>query len=308
MANGLFAVYRDSSAPAAPTASSSRPAGLHNKPTSRRANGVEGSSRGLRLQEKENIDPFALRDAGKAGSGKMKKPALGAKSVESCGAAGKARPLPAKTGSFTKPSVNGVCTGTLRTRVLPDPLFADDSCASGKSDGKQVDLTPAPPSTAPQVVEIYPSSSTSTPCRSTYARSCGKTSDEDLELESGPAFGEYGDESDASETSSSASIYEANRRARALTESPLAEITQAFTGLGGFSAANMSPSPSPTSTTFNRPPPATRTRSSPSKTTLSAIPPRMQPYSTTATTKRVKPGQTAPLAPRAAPASRTMRL
>ncbi|GAA5901468.1 hypothetical protein JCM6882_006286 [Rhodosporidiobolus microsporus] len=320
MAKGLFAVYRDPGVPSSTAAPSSRSSSTHNNPSasSRRRDGLDSCSsssvRTAKLREKENVDPFKRYEAGLAGKG-GKKAALGAKKLvgdESSSCAGKAgRTATTGVNGKAKPSLNGICTGTLRTKVLPDSVFSDAPPA------QQVDA-------APQVIEIYPSSSTSSPrvsggwdrspsssaADSGYARSLsGKASDSDLDAGNGAR--RLGDESDGE---GELSDYEANRRARALTESPLAEITQAFTGLGGFSAANanMSPSPSPAQHAFPlsaRPPPPTRTRSSPSKTSLSALPPRMQPYaySTTATTKRVKPGQAAAGAPRAAPTARTLR-
>ncbi|GAA6002442.1 hypothetical protein JCM10207_001121 [Rhodosporidiobolus poonsookiae] len=315
MAKGLFAVYRDADAPLAPSSTSTRPSGTINKPSSRRKDGLtsrDGLGRGLKLQQKENVDPFAPHGADKPGLLKGKKPALGAKAAD-CGrpdGIGYRLPVVMKDGLSTqpraKPSANGICTGSLRTRVLPDSLFSDDSAAAA----------------APQVVDIYPSSPRASTSASTAAGECspssavdsgyarsssGKASDEDLELERGRAFED--EESDVSSRDEPVDVREANRRARALTESPLAEITQAFTGLGGFSNAHsntLSPSPSPTQPSFSRPA-LPRTRSSPSKTTFGALPPRMQPYSTTATTKRVKPGQNGAGQPRTAP-SRSMRL
>ncbi|GAA5983208.1 hypothetical protein JCM11641_006850 [Rhodosporidiobolus odoratus] len=312
MAKGIFAVYRDPTAPPAPSTSSSRPIGTINKPSSRRKDTLESTFRGLRLQEKENVDPFA---PGKAALGKGKKPALASKAVDSCGAkVNGCRPPQPKAGVKGKATTNGICTGTLKTRVIPDSFFADPPALDGKSDNAKLPPANALSSRRPEMIDIYPTSTVSTPSRSPssasdsgYARSnrSGKSSDGGFELDKMPRFGEYGDESDASrEDSDSVDGREADRRARALTESPLAEITQAFTGLGGFSTANMSPSPCPTTqTTLSRPPAPVRTRSSPSKTTLSAIPPRMQPYSTTATTKRAKPGQGSVMAPKTAPSS-----
>ncbi|GAA5835574.1 hypothetical protein JCM11251_002967 [Rhodosporidiobolus azoricus] len=317
MAKGLFSVYRDPGMSDPAPAPSTRSTSSHNNPSSsRRRDAIDPSSslRTAKLREKENIDPFAHHGAEKAGlAGKGgKKPALGAKkaipvgSEVSCAGKMGRSAIGAVSGKAKPLSLNGICTGTLRTKVLPDSLFSEDRSSTSPADS------------APQVVEIYPSSSNTSPrlsgswggshsspaADSGYARSLsGRASDSDLDVAGGSR--RFTDESDGE---AEASDYEANRRARALTESPLAEITQAFTGLGGFSTANMSPSPSPSQASFpSRPPAPTRTRSSPSKTTLSAVPPRMQPYSTTATTKRVKSGQTGAGAPRGVPTARTLR-
>lgn len=343
MAKGLFAVYRDETADPLPSTSSSRFASSTNKATARRKDGLDtrdGLRRDLKLQEKENVDPFTRRASGKDVSDKGKKAVLGAKSLdEGCGKV--ARQLGAKAAAplaKTFLSSNGICTGTLRTRALPDlpPLApAQDASSLRPSD-------PSPdPFDAPPVVDIY-LASTSTPSSpraasgdrsfsstvdSGYARSSGRASDDDVELESATAFHDESEADRSPEQEDPAfSDDEANRRARNLTESPLAEvrdrairlglqetndshsqITQAFTGLGGFSVANMSPTPSHTRRPISRPAPPTRSRSSPSKVpSISTLPLRAVPYSTTATTKRVKPGQVAS-APKAAP-PRSLRL
>ncbi|BGP00418.1 Serine/arginine repetitive matrix protein 2 [Rhodotorula toruloides ATCC 204091] len=320
MAKGLFAVYRDETADPLPSTSSSRSASSTNRATARRKDGLEardGLRRGLKLQEKENVDPFARRTVGKDVLGKGKKPALGTKSLDgSCGKG--VRQLGAQPSAplaKPPPSSNGICTGSLRTRVLPDlpPLAPAEDASSGRSSTPSLDPFDAPP-----VVDINlastsaPSSprtasgdrSFSSTVDSGYARSSGRASDDDVELEVGTVFR---DESEAEEEPV-LDDGEANRRARNLTESPLAEITQAFTGLGGFSAANMSPTPSHVRRPASRPGPPTRTRSSPSKIpSASTLPLRTVPCSTTATTKRVKPGQAASTAPKTAP-PRSLRL
>ncbi|GAA6027330.1 hypothetical protein JCM8097_002599 [Rhodosporidiobolus ruineniae] len=323
MAKGLFAVYRDdTAAPLPPPVAASRSSSGINKPSTRRRDGLaslDSAGRGLGLRHKENVDPFARFGTDKT-QGVMGKKALGAKAaVNSCGSKGKGVDGQAFVKPIPKPSANGVCTGSLRTRVIPDdPLFS--------SSAGDFDLPPSSSSssssTEPQVVDIYPSSTASSPrsaVDSGYAGSA-KASDSDLDLER--AVGLFADESSDGEASVELDEGEANRRARALTESPLAEITQAFTGLGGFSLPSnqlpASPSPSPLHASIcpASPPPRPklpRTRSSPSKTdraALSAVPPRLMPYSTTQTTRRVKPGQQAAERerPRAAPGARTMRI
>ncbi|BGP31878.1 hypothetical protein JCM10296v2_003656 [Rhodotorula toruloides] len=326
MAKGLFAVYRDETADPLPSTSSSRSASSTNRATARRKDALEardGLRRGLKQQEKENVDPFARRTVGKDVLGKGKKPALVARSSDgSCGKGVRqlgAKPSEPLTRQF--PSSNGICTGSLRTRVLPDlpPLAPAEDTSSGRSSTPSLDRFDAPP-----VVDIN-LASTSAPCSprtasgdrsfsstvdSGYARSSGRASDDDAELEVGTVFRDEREADQSLEADEEPVLDdgEANRRARNLTESPLAEITQAFTGLGGFSAANMSPTPSHTRRPASRPGPPIRTRSSPSKVpSVSTLPLRTVPYSTTATTKRVKPGQAASSAPKTAP-PRSLRL
>ncbi|GAA5940330.1 hypothetical protein JCM1841_003889 [Sporobolomyces salmonicolor] len=318
MAGGLFAVYRDTPAaqpaPHASRHSSSSSASSTNKATSRRKEGSASSrdhcafARGL--QEKENADPFAFSGSRGAGLAKGKKPPMVAKAVDG-GKPVKGEKAYKPAQSRSQMSTNGICTGTLRTRVLPSPPLAP---AAGDDDPiPSVDLsTLAPAYKLPSVVEISrsaspvpslaPTSCTDSPASavdSGYARS-SRANDTDLDLDDGLTFE---DESDVSaeieEATAMFDSREADRRARALTESPLAEITQAFTGLGGFSVPPDSPTPA--QTTFNRGSLA-HNRSSPTKlASISSLPPRNKPYSTNATTKKVKPGQAAPAAPRAAP-------
>ncbi|GAA5860092.1 hypothetical protein JCM1840_001880 [Sporobolomyces johnsonii] len=324
MAGGLFAVYRDTpavqSAPHASRHPTSSSASSTNKATSRRKDGSASSrdhgafTRGL--QEKENVDPFAIGGARGAGLTKGKKAPMVAKAVEG-GKLAKGEKAYKPVQSRLQMSTNGICTGTLRTRVLPSPPRTP---AAGDDDQiPSVDLnTLAPAYKLPSVVEISrsaspvpslaPTSCTDSPASavdSGYARS-SRANDTDLELDDGLVFE---DESDVSAEMGDATAMvdsrEADRRARALTESPLAEITQAFTGLGGFSVPPDSPTPA--QTTFDRASLA-RNRSSPTKlASISSLPPRNKPYSTNATTKKIKPGQAAPSAPRAAP-SRSMRV
>ncbi|KPV75419.1 uncharacterized protein RHOBADRAFT_43924 [Rhodotorula graminis WP1] len=334
MAKGLFAVYRDDQAVPGPSAALVRPlAHPANKATSRRRKDgasarLDGAS-GLRVPrfgEKENVDPLGPGVRG-LGAGKLaKKPsALVAKRVDSCApaaavtACGGVR-APSRDEQRVKgAATNAVCTGTLRTRVLPDlpPLEPVEPAAP---------LAPAPPpaQAAPHVADIVlaaddkanasASPRTSLDARSALSASTGSSArdsgyahsvdsracDTSLDMDIAAAFADEEEQEAVRQVDGR----EADRRARALTESPLAEITQAFTGLGGFSAANMaSPTPRPHAA---RPAPPTRTRSSPSKaSSTSALPTRMAPYaySTTATTKRARPKPTTSAAgdkPRAA--------
>ncbi|GAA5822691.1 hypothetical protein JCM3770_003370 [Rhodotorula araucariae] len=306
MAKGLFAVYRDAAPSSLPSGSQCRaPTCAPNKARAHRKDTApstrhEGGLRARTLGEKENVDPAAARVGGKdALAGKARKPALGAKraDAEGCGGKGARASLPRGLGG--QGATNGVCTGTLRTRVLPDlpPLEPE-------ADVERV--VPAPP---PATIDVhldaenrsprtsgnasFLSASTGSASDSGYARSSSAHArDTELDFDMAAAFADEGNAERSHELQRAMTDREADRRARALTESPLAEITQAFTGLGRFSVANMSPSPSVRPST-SRPAPPPRTRSSPSKApSLSALPIRMAPYaySTTATTKRAKPG------------------
>ncbi|BGP47928.1 hypothetical protein JCM10450v2_003794 [Rhodotorula kratochvilovae] len=323
MAKGLFAVYRDAGAPAPSSSSVGRaPAAPPNMaPLARRKDALSTRA----LGEKENVDPLLPllgRAAGKdaLAAARGKKPALGAKRADAgeCGAKG-ARALPPRTVGG-KVHGNAVCTGTLRTRVLPDlpPPEAD-------ADVERVVPTalPAQPRTADVRLDradhegsprtsgdgSFLSASTGSASDSGYARSSSaRASDAELDIDIAAAFADEDDPERSLELERTVNDHEADRRARALTESPLAEITQAFTGLGRFSLANMSPSPAvrPSS---SRPAPPARTRSSPTKVpSLSALPARMAPYgySTTATTKRAKPAPPAG-APGEKPARASLR-
>ncbi|BGP39823.1 hypothetical protein JCM10449v2_003775 [Rhodotorula kratochvilovae] len=325
MAKGLFAVYRDAGAPAPSSSSVGRAlAAPPNKALARRKDAHSARGEGTRaLGEKENVDPLLPllgRPGGKDALAAVrgKKPALGAKRVDAEGGKG-VRALPPRTVGG-KVHANAVCTGTLRTRVLPDlpPLEAD-------ADVERVvpAVPPAPPRTADVRLDgdnnersprtsgdgSFLSASTGSASDSGYARSSSaRASDAELDLDIAAAFADEDNGDRSAELERAVDDREADRRARALTESPLAEITQAFTGLGRFSLANMSPSPAvrPSS---SRPAPPARTRSSPTKVpSLSALPARMAPYgySTTATTKRAKPAPPAG-APGEKPARASLR-
>ncbi|GAA6002120.1 uncharacterized protein JCM10292_000763 [Rhodotorula paludigena] len=319
MAKGLFAVYRDDTAgPSALAGSTRSSAAPPNKASARRKDGLssrEGSARGLGLREKENIDPLAPRWGGKDALGKGKKPMLAAKKGgdEACGRTAQPRGLGMVPRGMQ--ASQAICTGTLRTRVLPDlpPLSPP-----APSPAEVERITPIPPSfAAPSTLDVFhdahsaPASprlsgegSFVSASDSGYARSSsGRASDTDLDADVAAAA--FADETDADtslevEAPVELSDHEANRRARALTESPLAEITQAFTGLGNFAVAHMSPTPSHTR-------PSARSTSPSKAPSASTLPARSLPYSTTATTKRVKPGQSVPSALRTAPGPRSLR-
>ncbi|GAA5916313.1 hypothetical protein JCM8208_007391 [Rhodotorula glutinis] len=318
MAKGLFAVYRDDQAVPGPSSALGRPLAYSaNKSVSaRRKDGapprLDGGSglRVPRLGEKENVDPLGPGVRG-LGAGKLgKKPsALAAKKGDSCAAAqATACGVRAPSGAAQRVKGNAVCTGTLRTRVLPDlpPLEPDEPVAPLAPASRAAAAAPhvadiildaddkgadsASPRTSLDARSALSASTGSSARDSGYAHSVdGRTGDTSLDMDIAAAFADEEEQ----EARRQVEEREADRRARALTESPLAEITQAFTGLGGFSAANMaSPTPRPHAA---RPAPPTRTRSSPSKTAShSALPTRMAPYaySTTATTKRARPKTT----------------
>lgn len=123
----------------------------------------------------------------------------------------------------TVASANGICTGSLRTRELPPlpPLESDSVCEP------PIQLSSTSTPVAPPIAEI---SRADSPPPSTAAlrtiespasnvdSGYGKISDGDLELEGGI------DLDDESDMSLEVDTAELNRRARALTESPLAEV------------------------------------------------------------------------------------
>ena len=287
----------------------------------------------------------------------------------------------------TATSTNGICTGTLRTRVLPDlpPLPATNSTPAAATATATLSNTRQPIRRKnPSVVEVRlppppesaesSSRSSSSSCDrsyasatdSGYAQSPGapllpvhqndgeqvEFNTDDNKLEAARTEGMFADEMDSDMSLASveeeevAVTFDANRRARALTESPLAEVhivhafryqtcntlgkiadlffsrpfsfeqvTQAFTGLGGFSVANTSPSPAlhhPAAPVSSYRPALLSHPTSPTRQNLSHAgmlagggPAGFRTF--TGTTKRLKPGQTVPSAPKAAP-GRTMRL
>ncbi|GAA5880661.1 hypothetical protein JCM3774_000568 [Rhodotorula dairenensis] len=351
MAKGLFAVYRDDTLgqPPAPASSASRGSSI-NKLAARRqgeGSGLNLPRRGLGLSEKENIDPLKPTSAGKGvlgkgkGLGKVAKSAPCRKTLAASPAAPNAVVRPLRRGGGNEaPTTNGICTGTLRTRVLPDlpPLLSSPGAEQLRSD--QGAATEAAAARKPSVVELRFESTGSSP-QSSGDRSYASATDSgyaqsptastrgtgplDPETRKGNVFAD-----DDVETESDMSLVmmeeeekdeglvdvEADRRARALTESPLAEITQAFTGLGGFSVANMSPTPATagypaarfSASVSARPPSSLRPPVSPTRKTFSGV--RTGAGGVPAflgTTKRLKPGQTVPSAPKTAP-GRSMRL
>ncbi|GAA5928348.1 uncharacterized protein JCM15063_003856 [Sporobolomyces koalae] len=295
----MFAVYRDSTASAPAPAPSRRTTGSSNANANSRKNGgfamLKDSIGGANaIRDKENANPLGKATKRTAQGGKAKKAEFGPEAGDCARKVGlvKVTERPA-TKPTTLSTTNGICTGTLRTRVLPplpplepesvpeNPCVAPVSRSRARKEGSTLPLDRCPDSPASAVDSGY-----------------GKFSD----LEGGLDFD---DESDMSLDVAVVDVGEANRRARALTESPLAEITQAFTGLGRFSNSNVPASPSPSQQILHRHSSIPR-RSSPSKS-ASALPARLRPYSTTSTTRKIKPGQTTAEPPRAAPVARSMR-
>ncbi|GAA5981816.1 hypothetical protein JCM10908_004619 [Rhodotorula pacifica] len=349
MARGLFAVYRDDTAAAAPSQACSTARGAStNKLAVRRQDGSfarDIAGRGLGLREKENIDPFAPGPVGKSALGKgngLSKLAKSSDGLPSCAptlrkglsASSNAAKPTTSARAVTTASANGICTGTLRTRVLPDlpplpveaPIVEPSSARTAPAAANGI---------KPSVVEVRlpPSSAESSP-RSSCDRSYTSATDSGYaqsprgpsissadasrsEIESSIAVA-FADEADSSDMSlvgeEQMDVTDSDRRARALTESPLAEVTQAFTGLGGFSIANMSPSPAPPSALFAQSPATNLSRpsslrhpASPTPTTLSLGPVTSLKGPASVATKRLTPSQTNPSAPKAAP-GRSMRL
>lgn len=245
MAKGLFAVYRDDPAPAGPSGTLARSAAAPpNKASARRKDGATRSEGGLRvsrLGDKENVDPLGgVRAGGQAALvGKAgKKPALGAKRGDDegrCGAAAGAKKAPravaGQRGLSSGGPTNAVCTGTLRTRVLPDlpPLEPEEDVVAAPA------ASCAAPAIADVVLDDEPDLSSRTSCDtnplsastcssardSGYARSLrGTGSETDLDVDTAAAFADE----DASVEVEVSDGREADRRARALTESPLAEV------------------------------------------------------------------------------------
>ncbi|BGP55310.1 hypothetical protein JCM8202_000611 [Rhodotorula sphaerocarpa] len=360
MARGLFAVYRDDTAgPSAAAASGAATcaAGSTNRgslPPSRRHDGSTArlaGSRGLGLREKENLDPFAVRPVrmGKGellGKGKLAAGAGKGGKVEG----GVARPAPSRRGlgasaqvsnrgeaSVSRPSENGICTGSLRTRVLPDlPPLPAPTPEPTSSSSRPTTVRLGCPDGAGSA-ESSPRTSCDTSFGSATDSGYAQSPRRRLRPGASPAEEEHGSEvpeagnafedetdSDMSMVDSEVSggVKSADRRARALTESPLAEVTEAFTGLGGFSVANMSPSPAAAasfrSANHNKQYRPSTLRHQPTSPSRKSVSHGGAASSTAAsrglgglpalnaTTKRIKPGQAAASAPKAAP-NRTLR-
>lgn len=240
MTGGLFAVYRDTGATqTVQTASRRSGPGSFNPslPNKRQkdgfavfrdnGNGVNG------VQEKENFDP--LSKAGKKAilGGKGKKGVSEARFGD-CGRVSAPAKLAMGERTVKKavknsvPSVNGICTGTLRTRVLPPlPPLENDFAEA------QHAITSASPPLVTTVEMARPEtpglSSTEHRCADSPASNVdsgyGKVSDVDFQSDGGLDFD---DESNMSLEVQEVDTREANCRARALTESPLAEVSSSF--------------------------------------------------------------------------------
>lgn len=262
MARGLFAVYRDDTAgPSAAAASGAATcaAGSTNRgslPPSRRHDGSTArlaGSRGLGLREKENLDPFAVRPVrmgkGELGKGKLAAGAGKGGKVEG----GVARPAPSRRGlgasaqvlnrgeaSVSRPSENGICTGSLRTRVLPDlPPLPAPTPEPTSSSSRPTTVRLGCPDGAGSA-ESSPRTSCDTSFGSATDSGYAQSPRRRLRPGASPAEEEHGSEvpeagnafedetdSDMSMVDSEVSggVKSADRRARALTESPLAEVS-----------------------------------------------------------------------------------
>ena len=275
MAKGLFAVYRDDAAGLAPPPAPSTSRGAStNKRLAAAAAPQRRQFDGLGQREKENMDPSsmirkgALLGKGKATLGKSAKPGDGGSTCappqvrRGLAAASQAQKT---TKTTTETSTNGICTGTLRTRILPDlpPLPATDSTPAAtatatlsstrqptrRTKPSVVELRlPPPPPPAPGSAESSPRSSCdrsyASATDSGYAQSPGApllpvhqndgeqvefNNNNNNELEA-RTEGMFADEMDSDMSLASAEeeevavTFDANRRARALTESPLAEV------------------------------------------------------------------------------------
>ncbi|GAA6010679.1 hypothetical protein JCM11491_002892 [Sporobolomyces phaffii] len=305
MAGGLFAVYRDPGAvePAPPASRRANGASSNSNNNTRKKDGAfavwTDSTRPaalIRALEKENLDPSRLGGGKKAALGAKAKNVKPSDGRSSCG------PVKAVMGErrvkrvTPVASTNGICTGSLTTRELPPLPPLEPESTSPRASMPSRTASPPRRTLSSPVVECGDSPA------SNVDSGYGKVSDSERALD-------YDDESDMSlDVDDAFDPRESDRRARALTESPLAEITQAFTGLGRFSNAPASPSPSSQTLVAQirrsalPPAPKTHKPSSPSKS-LSALPPRLRPYSTTATTRKVKPGQTTADVPKLGPSA-----
>ncbi|KAM0747186.1 hypothetical protein T439DRAFT_328948 [Meredithblackwellia eburnea MCA 4105] len=328
MSKALFAVYQD---PTTSTSSRSTKRKLH----------PEG---GTGWNGKENFDPFAKTDLNvfKDGMDKIARGKAVSGKGEVKGKSTTTKPHPtssSKLGTVTSSSApNDVCTGSLRTRVIPMPnIFTSSSTSLGKPQPVVLKLgngatlrpmkRPVPRAAAAMAPVRAPSakldltkildmevddktlfsedslaipgatrSASGSPMSIRSGRDSGYGMSDASEPEVDLVMGGLGmrdrdeddsdEEEEEGETLEDSTIklseedddFESNRKARALTESPLAEVTQAFTGLGSFS---FSPSPSPISTTFNTTSHRTQTspNHSPSKSARTRSGPKVQvPY------------------------------
>ena len=198
MAKGLFSVYSDVPSTSATTTAAPKRRGLSS------SSGLTSSS--SLAYNKENVNPFGLHAAAhgkpglavKAKSKSINKPSSA--SLPACASFTKAtyNPPALKSIVASTASANQICTGTLRTRVLPSPIRPS---------------TPSSPA--------FSSLSLGTPRSATdsgYARSVSPDSlAEDAADEEDCEIAEMERYELERETAG-------DRRARALTESPLAEV------------------------------------------------------------------------------------
>ncbi|KAI5480514.1 hypothetical protein MNV49_000667 [Pseudohyphozyma bogoriensis] len=299
MAKGLFTVFSDETATvparASSSSSSSKASQTRRKPLAADSSSSNSNGDG-QWTGKENFDSFAKTDLKALGAGKLGKgkaamgagKAMRAKSVAqqpvadvSCGPVEKKLVKPKLVvvqKDVRNPATDDICTGTLRTRVLPDLAFSLPPLPELPPPAARARRHQHLRSDSPALsgsVEGSPSSAVD----SGYAKS--ENGDDDDDIRSDEEATELVMESDDA----------LNRRARALTESPLADVTQAYTGTGDFSlpnAASASPTPTTTNNNITRPRLRSSPSHSPSKSKSSkaslASELRSKPYPTTTTT------------------------
>ncbi|KAK4703424.1 hypothetical protein P7C70_g2794, partial [Phenoliferia sp. Uapishka_3] len=281
-AKGFFQVFVDPSLSSRPSSSTSHSSSSTLRSSSHRK-GLLATPSTTSIKDcwngKENFDPFAKTEIVKGGKPKL----AGGKAVivkldqqeeEKSFLAPPSRAIPPRpTLTSSEASTNGICTGTLRTRVLPFDLSKPTSSRSTSSSSTSaplsmleiLDASPAdllklkgPTSKNSTIWDLMDSPSSARD--SGYARSEG----DEREGEDGEdATVRVSFEAERKSIELERTREELNRRARKLTESPLAEVTEAFTGLGSFTLPPLSPSPT------RRPTPLPRTRSSPTHTASS---------------------------------------
>lgn len=238
MAGGLFAVYRDTGAPQSSHAASRRagggptPSSSNNNNNNIRQKGAFAVLRDTpKLNEKENLDPVA-RPIGKLGKGIVHKKAHPIPVAADCNASRGAFGHKSVQRSHNAPTVvsaNGICTGTLKTRVLPPLPPLEEPPVAARSVDRARLVSPVAPSrigtTSPvRATGVGRSEARDSPASnvdSGYGRAsdCDDRSIDTAEEVQGATF------DDESDMSIEVDTNELNRRARALTESPLAEVS-----------------------------------------------------------------------------------
>lgn len=283
MARGLFTVFQDASEPV-PTSRSTKPSTSQ----SRRKPGLSATSTSNVELGKENVDPFtkAVFSDGKKpmmkkdvkGSLRLKAPIVNidtpilelsdpkTTTIEATGSRRSASQVGGKPSTIN----NNICTGNLRTRVLPASAFVLPSLPPRTKGGLP------PPRRFNALATSSSESSIPSPAHSAvdsgYAPSEGAATDVDetddddevdMDSDKTVRFAEAPGtpEAESIDMGREESDKEFNRRARSLTESPLAEVTEAYTGYGNFGLPSSANQPG---TPPLRPAAPRRIRSSPS--------------------------------------------